>query len=108
METTRHGCSPTVQLGNAVIVSLFIWIGLSGLYRLLALLVAPSIHFKHCLSVTGYSFYSWNFALLCSLPLEHYKTHLEIPLFLPLMFFGLPTAISQVRKELFSFFLSLF
>ncbi len=33
METSRHGCNPTSQLGNTVIISLFIWIGLSGLYR---------------------------------------------------------------------------
>jgi hypothetical protein len=95
METSRHGCNPTSQLGNAVIVSLFIWIGLSGLYRLLALLVAPSIQYKHCLSIIGYSFYSWNLALLTILPLEHYKTDLKIPALLPLVIFGLPASISQ-------------
>lgn len=62
---------------------------------MLALLVAPSIAFKHCLSVVGYSFYSWNLAILCSLPLERYKTQLEIPILLPLMIFGLPSAIAQ-------------
>lgn len=33
METSKHGCNPTSQLGNAVVVTLFIWIGLSCLYR---------------------------------------------------------------------------
>eukprot|EP01040_Poterioochromonas_malhamensis_P004114 gene4114-4404_t len=95
METSRHGCNPTSQLGNTVIISLFIWIGLSGLYRLLALLVAPSISYKNCLSVIGYSFYSWNMAILCSLPLEHYKDQLKIPILLPLVIFGLPSSICQ-------------
>lgn len=96
METGRIGCNPTSQLGNAVVVSLFIWFGLSGLYRLMALLVAPSIHYKHCLSVVGYSFYSWNLAILCSLPLDHYQEAIKIPSMLPLMIFGIPTAIAQV------------
>lgn len=33
METSRHGCNPTSQLGNAVVVSIYVWIGLSCLYR---------------------------------------------------------------------------
>jgi hypothetical protein len=83
------------MLGNAVVVSLFIWVGLSVLYRILAMVVAPHISFKHCLSVIGYSFYAWNIALLCSLPLEHYKEQLGLPILLPLVIFGLPTSIAQ-------------
>lgn len=96
MEISRHGCNPTSQLGNALVVSLFIWFGLSALYRLLALLVAPSIEFKHCLCVTGYGFFAWNAALLCSYPIENYKEYVEVPLMLPLVLFGLPAALAQV------------
>eukprot|EP01032_Pedospumella_encystans_P011246 gene11246-13086_t len=95
MEISRHGCNPTSQLGNALVVSLFIWFGLSALYRLLALLVAPSIEFKHCLCVTGYGFFAWNAALLCSYPIENYKEYVEVPLMLPLVLFGLPAALAQ-------------
>ena len=96
MEISRHGCNPTSQLGNALVVSLFIWVGLSALYRLLALLVAPTIEFKHCLCVTGYGFFAWNVALLCSYPLENYKDTIDIPLVVPLMLFGIPSALAQV------------
>ncbi len=71
METSRHGCNPTSQLGNAVVVCWLIWLGLAALYRLLAVMVAPSIGIKQCLGLLGYSFYSWNLALLFTLPLEH-------------------------------------
>eukprot|EP01035_Chromulina_nebulosa_P027670 gene27670-36420_t len=60
MEISKVGCNPTSQLGNAVVVSLCLWIGLSIMYRLLAFVIAPPIGMKHCLSMTGYSFFSWN------------------------------------------------
>ena len=96
MEISRHGCNPTTQLGNALVVSLFIWFGLSALYRLLALLVAPSIEFKHCLCVTGYGFFAWNIALLCIYPLENFSDMLGIPTMLPLVIFGIPSSLAQV------------
>eukprot|EP01039_Chlorochromonas_danica_P006813 gene6813-7526_t len=70
LEPSRHGCSPTSQLGNAVVVCLVVWLGLAALYRLLALVVAPALGVKQCLSLLGYSFYSWNLALLLLLPIE--------------------------------------
>lgn len=97
MEIARHGCNPTTQLGNALVVSLFIWLGLSGLYRLLALLVAPSIELKHCLCVTGYGFFAWNVALLCIYPLENFSDSLGIPTMLPLVIFGIPSSLAQVQ-----------
>lgn len=96
MEISRHGCNPTAQLGNALVVSLFIWVGLSALYRLLAFIVAPSIEFKHCLCMTGYGFFAWNLALLCSFPLENFKDSIAIPTMVPLVLFGLPSSIAQV------------
>jgi hypothetical protein len=98
MEISRHGCNPTSQLGNALVVSLFIWVGLSGLYRLLALVVAPSIELKHCLCVTGYGFFAWNVALLCIYPLENFSEWLNIPTMLPLVIFGIPSSLAQVMQ----------
>mmetsp|Transcript_8914 Transcript_8914/g.14815 ORF Transcript_8914/g.14815 Transcript_8914/m.14815 type:complete len:736 (+) Transcript_8914:105-2312(+) len=95
MEISRHGCNPTSQLGNALVVSLFIWVGLSSVYRLLALITAPTIELKHCLSVTGYSFFSWNLALLSLFPLENYKETLRIPTMFPLVIFGIPSSLAQ-------------
>ena len=97
IDVTRHGCSQSSMLGNAVVVSLSLWVGLSVLYRLLALVIAPGIQFKHCLSVTGYSFFAWSLALLCSYPLEKHKAVLPVPvpIALPLVLFGIPAALAQ-------------
>mmetsp|Transcript_27612 Transcript_27612/g.39197 ORF Transcript_27612/g.39197 Transcript_27612/m.39197 type:complete len:718 (+) Transcript_27612:13-2166(+) len=94
MEISKVGCNPTSQLGNAVVVSLCLWIGLSAIYRVLAYVIAPPINMKHCLSMTGYSFFSWNLALLCSYPLELYKDSTSIPLSLPLMVFCIPSSLA--------------
>ncbi|KAJ1430071.1 hypothetical protein B484DRAFT_54184 [Ochromonadaceae sp. CCMP2298] len=95
MEISRHGCNPMSQLANALIVSLFIWVGLSSIYRLLSMLIAPPIELRHCLSMTGYSFFSWNLALLCAFPLENYKEVLRIPTMLPLVILGIPSSLAQ-------------
>lgn len=95
-ETSHHGCNPTSQLGNACVVSFLLWLGLSGLYRILALMMAPNILYKHCLSIVGYSFVAWNIALLITLPLEAYKNVLPwLSAYLPLMIFGLPASLAQ-------------
>lgn len=95
-QTSRHGCNPTSQLGNAVVVSLLIWIGLSGLYRGLSMILAPHILYKHCLSIVGYSFVCWNIALMMSLMLEPFKDMLPlVNAYLPLVFLGLPASIAQ-------------
>ena len=95
MGVTRHGCNQSALLGNAVVVSLFLWMGLSFLYRILAFVIAPTISMKHCLSITGYSFFAWNIALLLSYPLESYQEYTGLPVFLPLVLFGLPSSIAQ-------------
>jgi len=92
----RHGsCSNTALLGNAVVVSLCLWGGLSALYRILSFVVAPTIELKHCLCVTGYSFFAWSLSLLLSYPLDAYQETVGIPVFLPLILLGLPSAIAQ-------------
>jgi len=98
METSRHGCNPTIQLGNAVVMSLFIWFGLSCLYRVLAVLIAPSIQFKHCVSMIGYSFFAWNLAILGSFLLENYHDLLKLPAAVPLVLFGVPSSLAQVGE----------
>jgi hypothetical protein len=95
IDVTRHGCSQSSMLGNAVVVSVSLWVGLSVLYRILALVIAPGIHLKHSLCITGYSFFAWSLALLCSYPVEKHKNLLAIPLALPLVLFGLPAALAQ-------------
>ena len=95
MGVTRHGCNQSALLGNAVVVSLCLWIGLSSLYRLLAFVIAPTIELKHCLSITGYSFFAWNLALVISYPLESYQDLIGLPVFIPLALFGLPSSIAQ-------------
>jgi hypothetical protein len=95
MGVTRHGCNQSSLLGNAVVVSLCLWIGLSSLYRLLAFVIAPTLDMRHCLSITGYSFFAWNLSLLLSIPLESYQGLTGLPVFLPLFLFGLPSSIAQ-------------
>eukprot|EP01035_Chromulina_nebulosa_P018197 gene18197-23859_t len=94
MDTSRHGCSQNSVLGNAVIVSICLWGGLSSLYRLLSFVIAPTIGIKHCLSMTGYSFFGWTLALLCSYPLERYNQQIGLPIALPIVLFGVPSAIA--------------
>ena len=95
MGVTRHGCNQTSLLGNAVIVSLCLWCGLSALYRLLAFVIAPTINMRHCLSVTGYSFFAWDLALLLLYPMEIYQEYTSLPAMLPLVLFGLPSSLAQ-------------
>jgi hypothetical protein len=96
IDVTRHGCNQTLMLGNATMATLSLWAGLSVLYRMLALVIAPGLRFKHCLSITGYSFYAWSLALLCSYPLERHKAIVGfVPVATPLVLFGVPAALAQ-------------
>ena len=95
IDVSLHGCRQTSMLGNATVVSLSLWAGLAVLYRLLALVIAPGLRFKHCLCVSGYSFFAWSLALLCSYPLEKHKSVLIVPVALPLVLFGIPAALAQ-------------
>lgn len=98
MEIGKNGCNPTSQLGNAVVMCLFIWGGLSVLYRLVAMLLSPQIGFKHCFCMIGYSFFAWNLALLIAYPLEMYKDSLNLPfsaILIPLVILGIPSSLAQ-------------
>lgn len=95
MDISKNGCSQADVLGNGVVVSLCLWLGLSSLYRLLAFVLAPTIDIRHCLSMTGYSFFAWNLALLCTYPLERYQDFIGLPIALPLALFGIPSALAQ-------------
>lgn len=53
MDSAHHGCSRSSLLGDAVVVSLCLWAGLASFYRVFGVLVAPLLHFKHCLCLTG-------------------------------------------------------
>lgn len=94
LEASKQGCDRSDLLGNASVVSLCLWVGLSGLYRLLAFFVAPTIELKQCLCITGYSFFSWSMAMIASYPLEVYEEFFGLPIAMPLVLFGLPSAIS--------------
>ena len=101
MQTGDLGCSHSLLLCNALIVSLSLWLTLSLLYRILAYVLAPSIEFKQCLSVSGYSLLSWSLALTLSFLLEVGEENqsiaatLKLPTSLPLVLLGLPSAIAQ-------------
>lgn len=95
MDVTREGCNQTSMLGNAAVVTLCLWLGLSVLYRLLSFVLAPGIYMRHCLCLSGYSFFAWSAALLCSYPVERHKHILGVPVALPLVLFGMPAALAQ-------------
>ena len=94
LEATEQGCDRSDLLGNAVVVSSCLWLGLSTLYRILSFIIAPTISLKHTLSMTGYSFFSWSAAMLTSYPLELYEESWKIPIALPLVIFGIPSALA--------------
>jgi hypothetical protein len=54
-----------------------------SLRRLLSFVIAPAIELKHCLCMTGYSFFSWSAAMLLSYPLEIYEDLIGLPIALP-------------------------
>jgi hypothetical protein len=72
---------------------------LSFSLRLFAFLVAPSIRIRHCLCLSGYSFFSWNAALLVSYALRVYFPYLQLPPKVGLVLFSVPCALAQVQSE---------
>ena len=94
LEASEQGCDRSDLLGNAVVVSLCLWLGLSSLYRLLSFMIAPTIELKHTLCMTGYSFLSWSLAMLLSYPLELYEENWGIPVATPLVLLGMPSAVA--------------
>lgn len=95
MDSSHHGCSRSILLGDAVLVSLSLLFGLSMLYRMYAFLVAPNITFKHCISIVGYSMFAWLAAILFSTFLETEYLTIGIPPQLSIVLFGIPAALAQ-------------
>jgi hypothetical protein len=93
LSLSKHGCNQFSLLGNTSVMSIFTWLGLSTLYRLLGFAILPQLKFKNCLCITGYSFYYWNLAILLYYPLDSWTNSFSSTI--PLVIFGLPTAFSQ-------------
>jgi len=91
----RHGCNQSSLLGNAVVMSIFIWLALALFYRVLAYLIAPALQYRHCLCLIGYSYYAWSFSLLLSYPLEALLSLFGARTSLILILVGLPAALAQ-------------
>ncbi len=105
MGDSQSGCERSSLLGHAFVLSLSLWIGLSLIYRFISILIAPSIEFKHCLCLSGYSYYAWCFALLISYFVE---SSYGLSMLWPLVLIGIPSAISQVILFLYHIIMLLF
>jgi len=96
LEVSKHGCNQASMLGSGVLVSLGMWISLSLLYMTVSFLFVVKLKATHCFSLVGYSFFSWNVALLTSWFMVHVIGAdqdgwlLKLPLLL-----GLPTSVLQ-------------
>ena len=102
--THGGGCSRASILGNVVVTSLCLWLGLALLYRLVALLLAPAIDIRHTLCSTGYSFYSWMLAFVVSHVLDEFvlvdhdiHENWTYTRMLPLFIIGLPSSVALGR-----------
>ena len=95
LDVSKHGCNQASMLGNAVVISISVWLGLSIFYRVVALIIAPSLTLSKCASIIGYSYFAWNIALLLSYPLIHFLAIDGIILKIPLILFGLPSSAAQ-------------
>ena len=90
---------PGYFLYNKKCISVYFGLVLLLTYRIIAWALSPSIGIKQCLSSTGYSFFAWNFALLCAYPFEIYKDSLNWsfqPILVPLLLIGIPSSLAQV------------
>lgn len=95
MDTTHFGCTRSALLGDAVMVAMSLWLGLAAMHRLLSFLVAPGLNAKHCVCLVGYSLFSWCIALLLSSAFDAQRSLLHIPPQIPLILFGIPSALAQ-------------
>jgi len=97
LEVSKHGCNQASMLGSGVLVSLGMWMSLSLLYMATSFFFSVKLKAAHCFSVVGYSFFSWNVALLTSWFLVHALGMDQdgFILKLPLLVFGLPTSLTQ-------------
>lgn len=89
----ENGCGRPSLLGNSVVISLYLWMGLSFLYRLLAFIIAPDLDLRHCLCVTGYSYFWWSVALALS-HLCDMHDEVGVPASFPLALIGIPSSVA--------------
>ena len=93
LQVNDLGCSRSEMLKTAIVTSFCLWWGLSSLYLLVAWLLTPIVTLRHCLCMTGYSFYPWILAISCSYCLE-VGLGLDKPHSVPLILFGIPSSIA--------------
>jgi hypothetical protein len=95
MDVPESGCHRSEILGNAIIVCLFIWIGLSGMFSAVAFFAAPTIRFGHCLCVTGYSFFAWSAAVFLSFIIDQALDGAWGWGTIPLILIGIPASFGE-------------
>lgn len=96
VDTSRNGCTRSSLLGNAVVISLCMWLALSGLYRFAAYIMTPNLKISQLICSVGYSFYSWSLALVLTILFDWlYQNGLLIHPTIPLIVVGLPSAAMQ-------------
>jgi hypothetical protein len=95
MDVSRHHCRRDMLLGNSVMVSLGLWLGLSILYKLIGYLAGSQVRLRDILCMCGYSFYGWSASILTSFAFEASTSVMGLSPMLPLLLCGIPSAVSM-------------
>ena len=94
MEVT-NGCNQSSTLGNAFVISVMLWIALSGFYRAVAFVAVPEVTFVESLCIVGYSYFAWCAALSLSYLMGLLYIMKGLWLSIPLVVLGLPASFVQ-------------
>ena len=95
MEVRKNGCNQSATLGNAFVISLTLWLALSGTYRLFAVAVVPDLSFVQTMCVVGYGYFAWSAALALSYLMSLTGISSSVVLSIPLVLLGLPSSLVQ-------------
>lgn len=95
MEVTKNGCNQSSTLGNAFVISVMLWVALSGFYRIVAFVAVPEVSFVESLCVVGYSYFAWCAALSLSYLMGLLHIMKGLWLSIPLVVLGLPASMVQ-------------
>ncbi len=95
MEVTKNGCNQSSTLGNAFVISVMLWIALSGFFKVVAFLAVPEVTFVESLCVVGYSYFAWSAALALSYLMGLLDNMKGLWLSIPLVVLGLPASLVQ-------------
>lgn len=95
MEVTKNGCNQSSTLGNAFVISVMLWIALSGFYRAVAFVAVPEVTFVESLCIVGYSYFAWCAALSLSYLMGLLHIMKGLWLSIPLVVLGLPASFVQ-------------